>query len=303
MSAQACAPWLLTDHPASRRQARAGQAYRTWLAFRVNRLAVLGLAIVVVLIFVAVFADLITVHSPVASGNLRTERLLAPSSTFWFGTDEQARDIFSRIVHGSRLTLLVVMLVAVIATPIGLAGRHHGGLFRRLGRHGADAPHRHLPRLPAPDSGARLRGRTRARHRERRHRHLHHRLAALCPHRPGRNADHPRRRLHQRDAPAGRLAGAHHLAPHRAAVHVLGDRPRDARHGRHHPHRRRAWLPRPRRPAAAAGMGRHDLQRPRFILDQWWVATIPGIAIFIVSLGFNLLGDGLRDVLDPKTSA
>ena len=36
------------------------------------------------------------------------------------------------------------------------------------------------------------------------------------------------------------------------------------------------------------------------ILDQWWVATIPGIAIFIVSLGFNLLGDGLRDVFDPK---
>jgi peptide/nickel transport system permease protein len=38
----------------------------------------------------------------------------------------------------------------------------------------------------------------------------------------------------------------------------------------------------------------------RFILDQWWVATIPGLAIFIVSLAFNLLGDGLRDVLDPR---
>ena len=38
----------------------------------------------------------------------------------------------------------------------------------------------------------------------------------------------------------------------------------------------------------------------RFVLDQWWVATIPGIAICIVSLAFNLLGDGLRDVFDPK---
>ena len=37
-----------------------------------------------------------------------------------------------------------------------------------------------------------------------------------------------------------------------------------------------------------------------FLLDQWWVPTIPGIAIFVVSLGFCLLGDGLRDVLDPK---
>jgi len=38
----------------------------------------------------------------------------------------------------------------------------------------------------------------------------------------------------------------------------------------------------------------------QYLLDQWWVATMPGIAIFVVSLGFNLLGDGLRDVLDPR---
>ena len=37
-----------------------------------------------------------------------------------------------------------------------------------------------------------------------------------------------------------------------------------------------------------------------FILDQWWVAAMPGLAIFTVSLGFNLLGDGLRDALDPR---
>jgi peptide/nickel transport system permease protein len=38
----------------------------------------------------------------------------------------------------------------------------------------------------------------------------------------------------------------------------------------------------------------------KFIIDQWWVAAMPGLAIFTVSLAFNLLGDGLRDVLDPK---
>ena len=50
-----------------------------------------------------------------------------------------------------------------------------------------------------------------------------------------------------------------------------------------------------------ARMGRHD-RRPAatFLIDQWWVATMPGLAIFVVSLGFNLLGDGLRDVLDPE---
>ncbi|MFX0200205.1 MAG: ABC transporter permease, partial [Candidatus Hodarchaeota archaeon] len=37
-----------------------------------------------------------------------------------------------------------------------------------------------------------------------------------------------------------------------------------------------------------------------FIQDQWWISTFPGLAILIVVLGFNLLGDGLRDILDPK---
>jgi peptide/nickel transport system permease protein len=41
----------------------------------------------------------------------------------------------------------------------------------------------------------------------------------------------------------------------------------------------------------------------QYLLDQWWVATMPGIAIFVVSLGFNLLGDGLRDALDPRSAA
>ena len=39
-----------------------------------------------------------------------------------------------------------------------------------------------------------------------------------------------------------------------------------------------------------------------YLIDQWWVAAMPGAAIFVVSLGFNLLGDGLRDVLDPKAA-
>ena len=38
-----------------------------------------------------------------------------------------------------------------------------------------------------------------------------------------------------------------------------------------------------------------------YILDQWWVAAVPGAAIFMVSMGFNLIGDGLRDALDPKS--
>ena len=112
--------WLLTEQPASRRQARLGQSYRTWVAFTANPLAMVGLGIVLLLIVLAVLAPLIAPYDPLISLDLRTQRLLPPSWTHPMGTDDQARDIFSRIVHGARITLLVVALVAVIATPIGL---------------------------------------------------------------------------------------------------------------------------------------------------------------------------------------
>ena len=113
--------WLLSPEPGSRWQARLGRFYLGWRAFSKNPLAVLGLCVVLLLILVAIFADFIAPYSPIIGGNLRTERLLPPSTTHWFGTDDLARDIFSRVVYGSRTTLWVVMLVAIIATPIGLA--------------------------------------------------------------------------------------------------------------------------------------------------------------------------------------
>ena len=79
-----------------------------------------GLAIVVLLILVAVFADLIAPYDPIVGGDLRTERLLPPSRGAPDRHRRPGRDIFSRIVFGSRITLLVVALVAIIATPIGL---------------------------------------------------------------------------------------------------------------------------------------------------------------------------------------
>jgi peptide/nickel transport system permease protein len=117
---QGLSEWLLSEQPASRRQARFGQAWRTWLAFRSNRLGMVGLSIVVLLVLVAIFADVIAPYDPLLGGDLRTLRLLPPSVEHWMGTDDLARDIFSRVVHGARLTLMVVALVAIIATPIGL---------------------------------------------------------------------------------------------------------------------------------------------------------------------------------------
>lgn len=111
--------WLMSDRPQSRRQAALGRAYGGWRTFSRNRLAMLGLAIVIALVLIAILADVLAPYSPYI-GDLRTTRLLPPSSAHWFGTDDQGRDIFSRVIHGSRITLYVVVLVAILAAPIGL---------------------------------------------------------------------------------------------------------------------------------------------------------------------------------------
>ena len=294
--------WLLTERPASRRQASLGQAYRTWLAFRSNRLAMVGLGIVVLLVLVAVFADVIAPFDPLRGGDLRTERLLAPSWTHLMGTDDQARDIFSRVVHGSRLTLMVVALVAIIATPIGLligtCAGYFGGWVDTVLMRITDI-FLAFPRLILA-------------------------LAFVAALGPGiENAviaiaitSWP---------PYARLARAETLTirdqDYIAAIRLQGARSPRIIWGHVVPLCLSSVIVRVTLDMAgiiltAAGLGFLGLgaQPPqpewgamiasgrRFLIDYWWVATMPGIAIFVVSLGFNLLGDGLRDVLDPKAA-
>ncbi len=54
-------------------------------------------------------------------------------------------------------------------------------------------------------------------------------------------------------------------------------------------------------PAPAPEWGRTIAESREYLPDAWWYATMPGLAIFLVVMGFNLLGDGLRDILDPRT--
>ena len=110
--------WLLSDVPDSRFQARMGRFYLGWLTFARNPLAMLGLFILILLIVMAIFAPWIAPHNPLW-GDL-PDRLLPPSGKFLLGTDDQGRDIFSRIVFGARTTLYIIGLVAVTAAPIGL---------------------------------------------------------------------------------------------------------------------------------------------------------------------------------------
>ena len=94
--------WLLSDAPASRRQAAWGRRYQGWLAFRRNPLAVAGLAVVVAMLVMALLAPLLATHDPGAQ-NLGN-RLQPPSAGHWLGTDELGRDIWSRILYGARIT-------------------------------------------------------------------------------------------------------------------------------------------------------------------------------------------------------
>lgn len=294
--------WLLSDRPQSRLQARLGRAYVTWRQFTANRLAVLGLLIIVALLLTAAFADLIATHNPVV-GDLRNARLLPPGTgEFLLGSDDQGRDIYSRLVYGSRLTLLVVALVAVISAPIGLivgtvSGYAGGWVDATLMR--ITDIFLAFPKLVLA-------------------------LAFVAALGPGiQNAiiaiaitSWP---------PYARIARAETLTVRRSdyisAVKLMGASPLRIIVRHVMPLCISSLIVRVTLDMAgiiltAAGLGFLGLgaQPPlpewgamiasgrRFILDQWWVAAMPGIAILIVSLGFNLLGDGLRDALDPKES-
>ncbi|WP_322989224.1 ABC transporter permease [Hoeflea sp.] len=294
--------WLLSEQPASRGQARIGQAWRTWLAFSSNRLGMVGLTIVVLLVLIAIFADVIAPFDPVLGGDLRTARLLPPSMVHLMGTDDLARDIFSRVVHGARLTLMVVALVAIIATPIGLlvgtTSGYYGGWLDTVLMRITDI-FLAFPRLILA-------------------------LAFVAALGPGiENAiiaiaitSWP---------PYARLARAETLtirnAEHIDAIRLQGASSLRIIWGHVTPLCLSSVIIRVTLDMAgiiltAAGLGFLGLgaQPPqpewgamiaggrRFLIDYWWVATMPGIAIFVVSLGFNLLGDGLRDVLDPKAA-
>jgi peptide/nickel transport system permease protein len=290
--------WLLTDTPASPLQARLGQAYSSWRVFRANTMALVGLAIVLLLVMVAALAPELAAQSPIVQD--LSHRLQPPSAGHWLGTDELGRDIYSRIVWGSRITLTIVALVAIIVGPVGLfvgtvAGYAGGWLDTVLMR--VTDVFLAFPRLILA-------------------------LAFVAALGPGINnaiiaiaitAWPPYARLARAETltvrrsdfiAAARMQGASplrivllHIAPLCTSSLVV-----------------RLTLDMSGIILTAAGLGFLGLgaQPPapewgamistgrQYVLDYWWVATMPGLAIVLVSLGFNLLGDGLRDVLDPK---
>lgn len=290
--------YLLSDSPASRRQARLGQAYRKWLAFRRNPLAMVGLCIIVALLLVAAFAPLFATADPLAQNLDR--RLLPPSGTNIFGTDSLGRDIFSRIVYGTRVTLVIVLLVVVSVGPIGLligaTSGYLGGWVDRLLMRITDV-FLAFPRLVLALAFVAALGPG-----------LENAVIAIAitawpPY--ARVARAETQIIRQQDYIAAiRLQGASqwrivwkHVVPMCLPSLIV-----------------RTTLDMAGIILIAAGLGFLGLgaQPPipewgamisagrEQIFDQWWVATFPGLAICVVALGFNLLGDGLRDVMDAR---
>jgi peptide/nickel transport system permease protein len=290
--------WLLSESPGSRFQARMGRTYRVSLALFGNFLATLGLFIVLLLIVTAILAPVLAPYSPF--GQALPDRLQPPSWDHWMGTDELGRDIFSRVIYGSRITLTIVLLVAVISAPIGLVvgavSGYVGGWIDRV-LMGITDVFLSMPKLILA-------------------------LAFVAALGPGienaiiaiaitawpayariaraetltfRNSEFISA-VRMQGASAARIIGSH-ILPLCASSMII-----------------RVTLDMAGIILTAAGLGFIGLgaqpplpewgamiSRGRvFILDQWWVATMPGFAIIVVSLGFCFLGDGLRDVLDPR---
>ncbi|WP_432762606.1 ABC transporter permease [Neorhizobium vignae] len=257
-----------------------------------------GLVVITILVLTAIVAPLIAPYDPnvINLGNT----LKPPSAEHWFGTDELGRDIMSRIIYGTRISLTIITIVSVIVGPIGLlvgtTAGYFGGWYDTIMMRITDIflsfPSLILSLAFVAALGAGLENAI---------------IAIGLTTWP----------------PIARLARAETLT-FRGADYISASRMQGASALRIiiksiMPMCLPSVLVRITLSMAtviltAAGLGFLGLgaQPPlpewgamiatgrRYMLDNWWLVAFPGGAILLVSLAFNLLGDGLRDALDPK---
>lgn len=257
-----------------------------------------GLTVLALLILTATFAPLIATQDPYAQNLANT--LQAPGNGHLFGTDELGRDIFSRLVWGARITLTIIFLVSIVVGPIGLivgaTSGYLGGKVDTVMMRVTDI-FLSFPSLILSLAFVAALGPS-----------LNNAIIAIAL-----TSWPPIARLARAEAmtfrnadyiSAARLQGASStriivksIMPMCLPSVLI-----------------RLTLNMATVILTAAGLGFLGLgaQPPlpewgamiatgrRYMLDSWWLVTFPGVAILSVSLAFNLLGDGLRDALDPK---
>ena len=108
-----------------------------WRTFSKNRIALFGLFMLIVIIFVAIFADQIETYDVSTSKNITIQDIYnPPSAAHWFGTDDAGKDVFSNFVHGARVSLIVGFFAAFISVFIGgvmgIVAGFYGGRVENL---------------------------------------------------------------------------------------------------------------------------------------------------------------------------
>jgi peptide/nickel transport system permease protein len=269
-----------------------------WQALRRNRLSWIGIGLLLLIVLAAVFAPWLAPYDPLQQNIVA--RLEPPSAEFWLGTDSYGRDVLSRLIFGARVSLLVgfvaILIAMCIGSALGILAGYVGGLVDQLVMGLVDVllsfPTLLLGLMVAAMLGASLENLIVA--------------IAITEIAPFvRVARAPTIALKQRDfVEAGRalgfgpvrLMGVHILPNMVSDVVVLGS----------------LWMASAIRTEASlsfVGMGVPpptatwgSMIREGFenILDAWWLTVFPSIAILLTVLALNLLGDALRDAIDPK---
>ena len=262
--------------------------------------AFVGVVLIVALLLAALLAPVLATHPDDVVELHPVERLRAPSGEHLLGTDRMGSDIYSRLLFGARITLLIGVIAVgaslVIGVPVGLvAGYYHGwpsDLLMRVSDIFLAVPQVVLAIAIAQTLGPSLPNVI---------------LALSVTYWPwfARLVYAETRSLQQEIFVESTIAlGASPLRL--IALHVL---PNVAS-----PIIVRASIGMGFTILTAAALGFLGLGPPpptpewgrtiaearEFLPDAWWYAAAPGLAIFLTVMGFNLLGDGLRDVLDPR---
>jgi peptide/nickel transport system permease protein len=265
-----------------------------------DRAAMLGLAIVVLLVLAAIFAPwLATFPDDVWQLN-PARRLRPPDGTYLLGTDRMGSDIYSRLLFGARITIttavVAVSAALLIGVPIGLAAGYYrwwlGDLLMRVSDVFLAVPQVVLAIAIAQTLGPSIENVI---------------LALSLTYWPWFTRlvyAETRQRMKENFIEAAIALG---VPPWRIIVlHILPNVSS--------PIIVRASIGMGFTILTAAALGFLGLGAPppapewgrmisearEFLPGAWWYATAPGLAIFLVVIGFNLLGDGLRDLLDPK---
>jgi len=109
---------ILEDAGMEKKYSRSSLYKDAWRRLKKNKLAMIGLGIIIFLIIIAIFAPLVSPYNPI--GRVKEESSLSPSIAHLFGTDLLGRDIFSRVIYGSRISLEVGVVAVGISVTIGL---------------------------------------------------------------------------------------------------------------------------------------------------------------------------------------